>query len=335
MSARYDLLIAGAGSWGTALALQAARSGRRVALWGRDPQQVSEMAEARENRRYLPDAPFPDSLNPVADLEVASRCELVMIATPSEAFAATLMALRPHLRAEKGLSWATKGFEHGTGRFLHEVAKAELGDVPMALLTGPSFAREVANNAPTLVTVAATELGFAKKVARCFHYGFFRTYTSTDLMGASVGGAVKNVLAVATGIGDGMGLGTNARAALITRGLAEMMRLADALDGERETLMGLSGVGDLVLTCTGDLSRNRRFGLALGKGADVETAIADIGQVVEGAQTAREVVRLARKLKVEMPISEEVCRVIDGELTPTEAVEALLARAPRTEFDLS
>lgn len=334
-SPTYDLLVAGAGSWGTALAIQSARKGHKVAMWAHRDAHVKAMQSARCNEQYLPGAAFPDTLTVCSDLSLAvQQSTLKMIATPSHAFSETLEKMAPYLKDEEGISWASKGFEPGTGRFLHEVAESVVGhDRPLALVTGPSFARELADNLPTVVTVACADSASARQVADVLHFGALRVYTTRDLRGAELGGAVKNVLAVATGIADGMGLGANARAALVTRGLAEMMRLCDALGGERETLMGLSGMGDLVLTATGDLSRNRRFGLALGRGTSIPQALEDIGQVVEGIQTAREVVRLARRHKVDMPISEQVFEVIEENITPQQGLKNLLSREQRPELD--
>lgn len=332
-SAQPDAVVLGAGSWGTALAMQLARNGCRTRLWGRDPEAVSRMARQRENQRYLPDIGFPDGLIPQADLERAvAGASFVLLATPSHAFAQTIVDIRPMIDPGAGISWASKGFEPGSGRLLHQVAEDLLGaDAPLAVATGPSFAREVALDMPTALVVASENADYASFVSGALHGGSFRAYSSSDMVGAELGGAVKNVMAIATGICDGMGLGHNSRAALITRGLAEMVRLAEAMGGRRETLMGLSGMGDLVLTCTGDLSRNRRFGLALGQGLGSEQALADIGQVVEGAAAAEEVVRLSRKHGVEMPISECVHAVLRDKLTPEEGVSRLLAREPRAE----
>ena len=327
--------VLGAGSWGTALAMQLARNGRACLLWARNPGQVAEMRERRENRRFLPDIPFPDGLDVTDDLAGAVRaCERVLIAVPSDAFAGLVETIRPALSAQAGISWACKGFEPGTGRLLHEVAADLLGDAcALAAVTGPSFATEVAHNLPTAVTVASIDEAYGADIARCLHGGTFRAYTSTDMVGAELGGAVKNVLAVATGISDGLGLGDNARAALVTRGLAEMMRLGAAMGARPETLMGLAGMGDLVLTCTGDQSRNRRLGLALGRGDTVEQAVADIGQVVEGVGTAAEVSRLAKQYDVSMPISAQVYGIIHAGWDPAEGVRRLLAREQKAEVD--
>ncbi len=323
----------GAGSWGTALAIQAARCGNSTVLWGRDRARIAEMARARENPRYLPGFEFPDELTPEPDLAAAvGGAEIVVLVPPSHAFPALLQQVVPLLAAGGRVAWATKGFEPGSGRLLHLVAEEALGpERPGAVVTGPSFAREVAKGLPTAITVASPDHAFAARVASALHGQNFRAYSSDDIVGAELGGAVKNVLAVGTGIAEGMGLGTNARAALITRGLAEMMRLSKALGARRETLMGLSGVGDLVLTCTGELSRNRSFGLALGRGVPIEQALAEIGQVVEGVRTAEELMRLAARHSVELPIAEQVYRVIQGEITPLQALINLLSRQPKAE----
>ena len=243
------------------------------------------------------------------------------------------MQITPYLQ-ERPLAWAAKGFEPGSGRFLHQVAEDIIGkDHPMALVTGPSFAKDVAEGKPTLVTVASNSDKFARDVAYALYNSQFRVYISHDMIGAELGGAVKNVLALATGICDGMQLGDNTRAAILTRGMAEMMRLGQAMNCKPETLMGLSGLGDLVLTCTGDLSRNRRMGLALGRGQSIEEAKAEIGQVVEGINTADEVVRLAKKYNVDMPISEHVWKVVNGLMTPADAVKELMSREVRQEFE--
>jgi len=328
-----QIAVLGAGSWGTALAIQLARAGHSVRLWGRDRDRIRRMALAGENARYLPGIAFPDGLVLEADLAAAvARASLVLLVTPSHGIPDLIRALVPLLDGEARIAWAAKGFEPGSGRFLHQVVE-ELVDHQRhgAVITGPSFAVEVAAGLPTAVTVASPDLDFAARVAGALHHGHFRAYTSDDIIGAELGGAVKNVLAVGTGIADGMGLGHNARAALITRGLAEMMRLADALGGRRETLMGLSGVGDLVLTCTGDLSRNRRFGLALGQGQAIDATLASIGQVVEGVKTAEEVVRLGRNNGLELPISEVVHQIVSGQITPGDGLRSLMAREPKRE----
>ena len=325
--------VIGAGSWGTALAIQLARNGTTY-LWGRKPQHIDEMQKSRKNQKYLPGIVFPDNLIPEKDLEKAiSSSDAVLVVSPSHAFAEILEKITPYLQ-ERPLAWAAKGFEPGSGRFLHQVAEDIIGkDHPMALVTGPSFAKDVAEGKPTLVTVASNSDKFARDVAYALYNSQFRVYISHDMIGAELGGAVKNVLALATGICDGMQLGDNTRAAILTRGMAEMMRLGQAMNCKPETLMGLSGLGDLVLTCTGDLSRNRRMGLALGRGQSIEEAKAEIGQVVEGINTADEVVRLAKKYNVDMPISEHVWKVVNGLMTPAEAVKELMSREVRQEFE--
>lgn len=325
--------VLGVGSWGTALALLLTRNGHTVRLWGHDPEEVAPLQRDRENRRYLPGIPFPDALTVGVDLaEALAGVELVLVVTPSHAYRATLERVRPHLPNVAGLAWATKGLEPGSGRFLHEVTAQVLGAAwPAAVISGPSFAGEVAQGLPTAVTVAAHEVEHARRVATALHGSSLRAYTSTDVIGVELGGAIKNVLAIASGIADGLGFGANARAALITRGLAEMVRLGLAVGGRRETFMGLTGVGDLVLTCTDDQSRNRRFGLAIGRGEPVEAALAAIGQVVEGAATAREALHLARRHRVEMPITEQVDRVLHHGQNPRRAVEILLARDLKPE----
>ena len=325
--------VLGVGSWGTALALLLARNGYPVRLWGHDPDEVAPLGRDRENRRYLPGIPFPAGLTVSADLAATlTGVDLALVVVPSHAYRATLEQVRPYLPATAGLAWATKGLEPGSGRFLHEVTAEVLGETwPAAVISGPSFASEVAQGLPTAVTVAAHEVDHARQVAMVLHGSNLRAYTSTDVIGVELGGAIKNVLASAAGIADGLGFGANARAALITRGLAEMVRLGLAAGGQRETFMGLTGVGDLVLTCTDDQSRNRRFGLAIGRGEPVETALAAIGQVVEGAATAREALRLARSRRVEMPITEQVDRVLHHGQNPRRAVELLLARDLKPE----
>jgi glycerol-3-phosphate dehydrogenase (NAD(P)+) len=326
--------VFGAGSWGTALAAQAARNGHVTTLWGRDREQVAAMRKARRNLRYLPDLDLPDGLGFSADLdEAAVDADLLLVVVPSHAFPQILRELAPLRREGTGVAWATKGFELGSGRFLHEVADEFVGaGVPKAVVTGPSFAREVTAGLPTAVTVHSEDAAFAQRVADALHGPTFRVYTGADMLGAELGGAMKNVLAVATGIADGMQLGLNARAGLITRGLNEMLRLNQALGGRAETLMGLAGLGDLVLTCTGDLSRNRRLGLALGRGQGIEEAVKAIGQVVEAIQTADEVMRLAERHGLDLPICALVARVLHGDITPQEGLQLLLAREQKAEY---
>lgn len=327
------IAVLGCGSWGTALALLLARNGHGVRLWGHDPEEVAPLRSDRQNRRYLAGIFFPPTLAVGFELaEAVSGADLVLAAVPSHAYAATLTRLRSRLPAGASFAWASKGLEPGGGRFLHEVTDELLGmGWPSAVISGPSFAREVALGLPTAVTVAAKDASHARRVALLLHGSNVRAYTSGDVIGVELGGAIKNVLAIAAGIADGLGFGANARAALITRGLAEMARLGLAVGGQRETFMGLAGIGDLVLTCTDDQSRNRRFGLAIGRGETTENALAAIGQVVEGAATAQEALRLARRHQVEMPITEQVNQVLHHGQDPRWAVETLLARELKPE----
>lgn len=336
-AAREDsIAVLGAGSWGTALAIVLAEGERRVTLWGRDPERIASLRARRRNERYLPDAELPPALVLTEHLsEALERCSDVLVAVPSHAFRGLVVAVGRSLPPGAGLAWATKGFEPGTGRLLHEVA-AELlpPGVSRAALSGPTFAAEVAARLPAAITVAADEPAHAARLGRALGRDRLRVYTCDDLVGVAVGGAVKNVMAIAAGISDALHFGANARAALVSRGLHEMSRLGTALGGRRETLMGLAGLGDLVLTCTDDQSRNRRLGLAVGRGAGVAEAQASIGQVVEGISAAREVVRLALAHEVEMPICEQVHAVLGGRVTPEEAVSNLFAREVGAEFVL-
>jgi len=325
--------VLGAGSWGCALAIHLARLGHPVRLWAHRPEHLAILAQQHENRRHLPGTPFPQSLQVQGSLAHAlADTRLVLVAVPSHGFRATVEAAAPHLPGQTGLIWATKGLEPGTGRFLHEVLAELLGPRRcVAILSGPSFAREVAAGLPTAITVASSDAEFAGRAAACFHGGTMRVYTSDDVVGVELGGVVKNVLAIAAGISDGLGFGANSRAALITRGLAELVRLGAAVGARSSTMMGLAGLGDLILTCTDDQSRNRRFGLALGRGQGAGDAIRAIGQVVEGASVVSELLALAARHAVEMPICEQVERVVHAGLAPQKAVQALLARDPKQE----
>ncbi len=325
--------ILGAGSWGTALAIQLARGGRPATLWGHDPVCMASLQAERTNTRYLPGVPLPDSLHISDNLAAAVQdVRDILIVVPSHAFRTVLRAMQPHLRTDARVMWATKGLESGSGKLLHRVVEEVLGEgQTMAMVSGPTFAREVAVGLPTALTVASKDADYAGFVAERLRSDAFRAYTCADVPGVEVGGAVKNVLAIAAGIADGLGFGANARSALITRGLAEIMRLGNALGGQHETFMGLAGLGDLVLTCTDDQSRNRRLGLALGRGKSLEDALAGIDQVVEGVQTAREVHELALSQGVEMPITEQVYAVLYSGCAPKAAVHALLTRAPKAE----
>jgi glycerol-3-phosphate dehydrogenase (NAD(P)+) len=329
------IAVLGAGSWGTALAIQFARSGKATRLWGRDPGQVGEMVRERANRRYLPQADFPESLSVSADLAATLAGALdVLIVVPSDSFRAMLTQIRPLLAPQMRLAWATKGFEAQSGMLPQQVARDELGtNRSFAVLSGPTFASEVGAGLPTAMTVASPDADFAATLAQDLSSANFLAYTSTDIVGVEVGGAVKNVLALAAGLSDGLGFGANTRIALITRGLTEMVRLGVALGAHRETFMGLAGLGDLVLSCTDDQSRNRRFGLLLAQGRNIEQARAEIGQVVEGVRAARAVRAVAQRESVEMPLCEGVYRVLYEGLHAGEVVRALMRRPIRAEAE--
>ena len=325
--------VLGAGSWGTALSLLLCRNGHRVRLWDHWSKHVEQLRRDGENRKFLPGFPLPAGVQPVVGLEESIEgADDVLIVVPSHAFADLLKRLPQPLPPKLGIAWATKGFEPATGRLLHQVAEEVLGPRDFAVVSGPSFAREVAQGLPTAVTVASPSLVHADRVAQYLHGDRFRAYTSEDIVGVQVGGGSKNVLAIATGIADGLGFGANTRAALITRGLAELVRLGTALGGQKETFTGLAGLGDLVLTCTDDQSRNRRMGLALARGVGVTAAKRAIGQEVEGVITAASVYALSRSLEVEMPISDQVYGVLYQGTTPERATENLLMRSSKAEF---
>ena len=328
MTRRCDIAVLGAGSWGTALAILLARNGHRTLLWGRGEAMLAAVARHRGNEKYLPGQRFPERLAVEPDLSrAAGATGACLLAVPSHAFEEMVAAIAGMPAVRRGLLWATKGLEPSSGRLLHEVAAERLpSGAPLGVLSGPTFAREAARRLPTAVTLAATDGGFAREWAARLANPRFRVYTSEDLAGVQIAGAVKNVLAIAAGIADGLGFGANTRAALIARGLSEMARLGEAAGGRAATFVGLAGLGDLVLTCTDDQSRNRRFGLALARGVPPAEAVAAVGQVVEGVETSARVLGLARRLGVEMPICEQVRAVVTGASSAGEAVEALLAR---------
>ena len=329
-----SVCVLGAGSWGTALAHLIAGNGYDVTLWDINPERIEALARTRRNDRYLPGMMLARSIGFEADLPraVAGR-DLLLLAVPSHGFADCVNRLQPLVPSHARIAWGTKGLDPASGRLLHQVVEEILGgQVSMAALSGPTFAREVMRGLPTAITVASPDLNYATAVAELLHNHFFRTYTNDDLIGVQLGGAVKNVLAIAAGVSDGMGFGANARAALITRGLAEMMRLGEAMGARAKTLMGLAGVGDLILTCTDDQSRNRRLGLGLGQEKPVDAIKAEIGQEIEGILTARLVWDLARRLQVEMPIVEQVYAILYRGLSPKAAVHNLLLRDRKPEL---
>ena len=330
---KHPIAVLGAGSWGTALAIHLARAGHDVLLWGNEAEHIQLLAEQRCNHQFLPDFSFPDSLQLTADLEQALVSPAwVLMAIPSHAYRPFLQK-NAHLFTENmGIAWASKGLEQDSGKLIHQVIAEELPQChKLAVMSGPTFAKEVAENLPTSITVASASEDFSKKLCKYLHSGRFRAYRSDDMIGVELGGAMKNVLAIAAGAADGLGFGANTRAALITRGLAEMMRLGKAMGAQRKTFMGLAGMGDLILTCTDNQSRNRRTGLLLAQGKALEQVHEEIGQAIEGIKTAREVVRLARKFHVEVPICEQVYRVIYENCPIDEAVHTLLSRKSSEE----
>ncbi len=328
-----NITIVGAGAWGTALAISLAPN-HSVTLWARDAAQIKAMRSTRLNKRYLPDIVLPANFELSADLPAAlAAAELVIIALPTAALRSALQQLAQSSR-RFGVVWACKGFEAETSQLPHQVVAEVLpADFPCGVLSGPSFAQEVARGSPTALTFASTDEEFARNTAQTLHHARLRIYPSSDVIGVEVGGAVKNVMAIAAGICDGMGLGHNARAALLTRGLAEITRLGLKLGGRPETLGGLSGLGDLILTCTGDLSRNRQVGLLLAQQHDLPEILRRLKHVAEGVYTVREVHHLAQKLDVAMPICEAVYRILYENIPPAEMVVELLNRAPNLEFN--
>lgn len=326
------LAVLGAGAWGTALAIAYARH-HHVTLWGRDAAQVAQMAAERVNARYLPGCPLPDELALSTELPRAiDGADLILIVTPMAGLRPTLRALTALTSALPPLLWACKGFEAGSSLLPHQVVAEELPpSVPCGVLSGPSFAREVAQGLPAALAVASDDYAFAKRLARALNSPRLRLYANDDLVGVEVGAAVKNVMAIATGVADGLQCGMNARAALITRGLAEITRLAVALGASQQSMMGLAGMGDLILTCTGALSRNRQVGMKLAEGKSLPEILQELGHVAEGVPTAREVLTMAERLEVDMPITAAVCGLLYHGSDPNKVVEELLGREPKSE----
>ena len=326
--------VLGAGSWGTALALLLAKNNCDVLLWGHDENEIAALSRDREHKQLLPGFVLPEQITVSTSLELASKfSDIIFLVVPSHAFASTLTRLKAQPTSDNiKIAWATKGFNPKDGRLLHEVvADIFTSDTPAAVLSGPTFAKEVAQNLPTAVTIASNQSSFAARLAELFHGDRFRAYTSLDIAGVEVGGSVKNVLAIAAGIADGLGFGANTRAALITRGLNEITRLGLSLGGKPETFTGLAGLGDLILTCTDNQSRNRRFGLALGQGESTQEIIKEIGQEIEGISAAKETWTLANRHGVDMPIVEQTYKVLYENLNPLLAVQNLLAREQKPE----
>lgn len=323
--------VIGAGSWGTALAIQLARAGSSVRLWGRDSSHVHKMQRLRCNERYLPNATFPENLTAVSDWDEAlSEQTRVLISVPSHAFRSVLSRIGDSIMATSEpvrLAWATKGFELNSGLLPHQVVGEVIPQCQdYAVVSGPTFAQEVGEGLPTAITVAASNTEWASALANSLRTKRFLAYTSDDIVGVEIGGAVKNALAIGAGLSDGLGFGANARIALINRGLRELSRLGAAMGAKAETFVGLAGMGDLVLTCTDNQSRNRRMGLALAQGKSIDDAAAEIGQVVEGIGAATAVYEKAQALQVHMPIVEQIYHVVVEGRKPVDAVEALLNR---------
>ncbi len=327
------IAILGSGAWGTALAISFAAR-HDVTLWARDAAQVAAIHDTHRNQRYLPDIPLPNNLVLTSDLtEALQEADLIIVAVPVSGMRGTLQQIAT-LPKPVGVIWLCKGFETGTSLLPHQIANETLpAAFPRGALSGPSFAQEVARGLPTALTLASNDGEFAQRMAKALHHSRLRIYSSTDVVGVEIGGAIKNVLAIAAGICDGMQMGFNARAALLTRGLAEMTRLGLQMGGRAETLGGLSGVGDLILTCTGDLSRNRQVGMLLAQRHSLSTILDELGHVAEGVYTAREVHRIAQQRSVDMPICQAVYRVLYENLAADKAVEALLSRQPGSEFE--
>lgn len=334
MDDRAAITVLGAGSYGTALAISLARNGHQVVLWGHNSNHLSRLQRERKNQQFLPDIPFPAALQLEPNLERAIKASPdILLVVPSHVFAEVLLQVKPFLRPDSRIVWATKGLEVNTGRLLQDVAREILGSkIPLAVISGPTFAKELAAGLPTAITVSSSDPQFAHDIQQLLHCGkSFRAYSNPDFIGVQLGGAVKNVIAIGAGMSDGIGFGANARTALITRGLAEMSRLGAALGAEASTFMGMAGLGDLVLTCTDNQSRNRRFGIMLGQGKNVQAAQDEIGQVVEGYRNTKEVWILAQRYGVEMPIVEQIYQVLYGNKSAKEAALTLLGRTSKDE----
>jgi len=332
-AAKSPIAVIGAGSWGTALAMHIAKGGRTVYLWGHDPDKMKALAADRSNEQFLPGLTFPESVQILIELsELPSTCRHHLVVVPSHAFREVLRTLLQLPAPPTLIAWGTKGLEKDGSLLMSDIARDVLpAEIKTAAISGPSFAGEVARGQPTAITVASASSETSAEVASWLHHHQFRAYTQEDLIGVQIGGALKNIMAIAAGISDGLGFGANARAALITRGLAEITRLGIKYGGQMETFMGLAGLGDLVLTCTDDQSRNRRVGLGLGKGGKLQQIMDEIGQEAEGVQTAAATWELSRKLEVSMPITEQVYNVLYRDLPALKAVQNLLHRDPKHE----
>lgn len=327
-----NILVMGAGSWGTALAIHLSSNNHRTIIWSHNSSHCQELNSDNENKRYLPNIKFPTLLSAESNWKtIINDVDIILICVPSHAYETIVSMLSPYLKTQ-GIVWATKGLCHSSNKFLSEINFERLPKhIQSAIITGPSFAREVAQKLPTAVAIASNNLNFAKKIQEIFRSSTFRSYVTDDLIGTQIGGAVKNILAIATGISDGMGFGANARSAIITRGLAELKRLGSFFGAREETLMGLSCVGDLILTCTDDQSRNRRFGILLGQGMEITNANQKIGQVVEGIKTTKLIHNIIMSKKIEMPIVEQVYKILYNGINPNEALKNLMHRSEKEE----
>lgn len=333
-TSQTPITVLGAGSYGTALAMTFSRNGSPTYLWGHNPAHIAQMQTERQNYRFLPDVIFPEELHLESNLAQAMEySQDILIVVPSHAFGEILIKIKPHLKAHHRLIWATKGLERNTGRLLQTVVEEQLGtQYPLAVLSGPTFAKELAQGLPTAITLASNNEQFAQEFQSRIHCSkHFRVYINSDMIGVQLGGAIKNVIAIGAGISDGMGFGANARTALITRGIAEISRLGTSLGANPNTFMGMSGLGDLVLTCTDNQSRNRRFGLMLGEGLDAKTAMENIGQVVEGFYNTKEAYLLAQRQGVEMPITEQIYQMLFCGKSAQDVAISLLGRECKGE----
>lgn len=333
-TSQTPITVLGAGSYGTALAITFSRNGSPTYLWGHNPAHIAQMQRERQNYRFLPDVIFPEELHLESNLAQAMEySQDILIVVPSHAFGEILIKIKPHLKAHHRLIWATKGLERNTGRLLQTVVTEQLGtQYPLAVLSGPTFAKELAQGLPTAITLASNNEQFAQEFQSRIHCSkHFRVYINSDMIGVQLGGAIKNVIAIGAGISDGMGFGANARTALITRGIAEISRLGISLGANSNTFMGMSGLGDLVLTCTDNQSRNRRFGLMLGEGLDAQMAMENIGQVVEGFYNTKEAYLLAQRQGVEMPITEQIYQMLFCGKSAKDVAISLLGRECKGE----
>ncbi|HIL92048.1 MAG TPA: NAD(P)-dependent glycerol-3-phosphate dehydrogenase [Cycloclasticus sp.] len=330
------IAVLGAGSWGTAMAIMMARAGHHVTLWGHDPIHIEKLRHDGSNVEFLPGTDFPNTLTASDDLQqTVTEHRFLMLAVPSHAFRETLLKCKPHITKGTIVTWITKGFETDTGLLAHEVVLETLGkDTQIALVSGPSFALEVADNLPTAVVVASPNINVAIRVANTLRSANFLTFPDDNIASAEIGGSMKNILAIAAGISDGLGYGANARAALITLGLSEMVQLGNVYHCSESSFLGLAGVGDLVLTCTDDKSRNRRLGLQLGQGKTIADAKTKIGQEVEGIHAAKEVHAICQKWSLDMPICNQVYKILYDDLSPDVAVRYLLTRAQKADAHL-